>query len=82
MIKVNGWKLLSSVNRNAGQATDNLRNSDILIQLCDYRVCAVVSTKQWFSIGGGKHSLDFSLLIMPKCFQSYNFGVIASIFVS
>ena len=61
VIKVNGWKLLSSVNRNAGQATDNLRNSDILIQLCDYRVCAVVSTKQWFSIGGGKHIVWISL---------------------
>ena len=41
-----------------GHATDNLRNSDILIHLCDYRsrgAFAVVSTKQWFSIGGGKH---------------------------
>ena len=40
---------------------DILRNSDILIQLCDYRVCAVVSTKQWFSIGGGKHIVWISL---------------------
>ena len=47
-----------------GHATDNLRNSDILIHLCDYGfrgAFAVVSTKQWFSIDGGKHTGWISL---------------------
>ena len=41
-----------------GHATDILRNSDMLTHLCDYEfrgAFAVVSTKQYFSIGGGKH---------------------------
>ena len=36
-----------------GHATDNLRNSDILIYSCDYELrgdFAVISTKQCFSI--------------------------------
>ena len=41
-----------------GHVIDNLGNSDLLIHLCDdgFRgAFAVVSTKQWFSVDGGKH---------------------------
>ena len=39
-----------------GHATDILKNSDMLTHDYGFRgAFAVVSTKQWFSIGGGKH---------------------------
>ena len=46
-------KLRSGFWGDPGHATDNSRNSDILIYLCDYGfrgAFAIVSTKQWFSI--------------------------------
>ena len=93
--KVNGGKPLSSVTACSVQDFVVIldmpltRNFDILIHLGDCGFCrdfVVVSTKQWFSIGAGKHIGWISLTNDPKVplilkfwFNSFNICLSKSI---